>query len=247
MGFSSQRILKSKYLAYRYFVSMYKNDSILTFDKIQMDALEKVNILTDEAKEICELNSIEKEMYESNVNLAINNLMEIVSPPKERFYSNFKLFGVKGKKKMPPVFVFSKQEVCMYILNKMNYNFIRRKYNKVDRMMTILDIDEISKLVNISMPDLFDEMTFAENQIGYSQNYKTISLYKALINCNKIELLVEYLVVYKKDDVLNCVDEGLRDYNNDTRFDPKMVTNDGKFYYIIPHQEQMLQMMELLK
>lgn len=239
MAFSTQRILKSKYIAYRYFDSIYKNYStgyVLPFDQIQKDALNKVNLLTGESNTCLEhLTEETKEMYDSNLKMSINTLVEVTSPPAGKFYSEFKLFSLKNNdKNTPPVFIFNKKEMCMYIITLMRSYLSRNKYNYPSDLMRILTERKICDLVGLNTSAWYDERAYAENQLGYiSSSYKEAVYLRALDNCGKLELIIEYLLCYKKDRVLNLLYKACdSDY---VYFQSNMVTCDNNYYYVVPY------------
>jgi hypothetical protein len=89
VSFSPQRILKSKYLAYRYFEAMNKDNiimhknatPILAFDSIIKDAIEKVNSLTGKSYTHPPSFPEHKEMFDGNVNMTINGMIEMCKAP----------------------------------------------------------------------------------------------------------------------------------------------------------------------
>lgn len=245
MAFSPQRILKSKYLAYRYFESMnkdniiYKNDSIpiLAFETIVRDAVEKVNALTGKSYTHIPSFPEHKAMYESNINLMINGLVDMCTAPDTTKMNNFMIFTIKNNKKTPHVFVFNKQEMCMYTLVYLNRMMKKSKYTIISRIIDILGARKLESVVGITQKELEDECTYAQSQLPYigGSKFKNVLIYQSLCNCNKINILVEYLVTNMRKDLFNYFPTMYNKSN--VTYKPIVCSNENKLYYIIPYTQ----------
>jgi hypothetical protein len=239
MAFSPQRILKSKYLVYRYFEAMRKNNSvhsnaipILAYDDIVKDAIEKVNSLTGKSYLNPPAFPEHKEMYVGNVNMAINSLVEMAKPECTCPLPNFHMFSIKNNDDFPHAFVLNKAEMCMYTIGYINRMIKKRKLSAVSRIIDILSKNKLLSIVGITSKDLDDECTYAESQLAYVGRNTNVVIFQALCNCNKIDILIEYLVTHKRSELFNYFPV-IYNRKNDV-FKPIVCTNEGKYYYIVP-------------
>jgi hypothetical protein len=125
----------------------------------------------------------------------------------------------------------------MYTLAYLERMLKKNKYTIISRIIDIVSRNKLETITALTYKDLEDECVYAQSQLPYigGSKFKNVLIYKALCNCNKIGILIEYLVANNRAELFRYFPTMYNKKN--ITYKPVACTNEQKLYYIIPYTQ----------